>query len=118
MLLTLLEIAAVTIAAIALLLMLLQGIIVARLERQAGGSLSGLASAPLLFLKSTGGGIVAVVIVAWILVFLRMVPEFSTSRAVGLGAVAGGWEFLLRSPLACVILGLAFGAGYWIAART
>lgn len=73
-------------------------------------------------LKCMAGGLVAVV-VAWISILaVEMVHLHRLARQYSPGpntlyAVAGGWQYLLTSPLRAIILGAAFGLGVFLTAR-
>ena len=68
----------------------------------------------ILFLKAVGGGILAV-ICSWVAVLvvhqLRMEAYNKRSGITGLGATAGGWNYLLQLPTVSLILTIAFGIG-------
>jgi|1185.fasta_scaffold1371011_2 hypothetical protein len=69
----------------------------------------------LLLSKGIIGGIVAVLVVWTVTVVVYFMGRDVTTT--GLGAVAGGWDMLLRSPLIALILTLAFGVGFRIMTR-
>jgi len=74
----------------------------------------------MIFVKSLTGGVVAAII-AWIIivvVYMLRLAEASKQRGdSGLGAVAGGWNYLLHMPLVIVLLAAAFGIGVYLTAR-
>jgi hypothetical protein len=41
----------------------------------------------------------------------------ATRNLPGLGAVAGGWDLALRTPLNLCLLSIAFGIGMWLGVR-
>jgi hypothetical protein len=73
-----------------------------------------------LFLKALFCGFVAA-IGAWGVVLCFWMWRLSVQKKrmgiEGLGAVAGGWTFLVHSPLVAVLLALAFGLGFYLAGR-
>jgi hypothetical protein len=74
----------------------------------------------MIFLKSVLGGIGATVIM-WLAVLGTSMWRLEEARkqqgGTGLGAVAGGWSYLLRSPLVVILLTAAFGVGLYLTAR-
>lgn len=73
-----------------------------------------------LFAKALIGGLIAVVI-AWIAIVWFNVWRWSVERKKlgfnGLGAVAGGWTYLLHSPFVSVGVAVAFGLGFYLTVR-
>jgi hypothetical protein len=71
-----------------------------------------------LLFKAISGGIFCL-LATWIVVLAF--HSWRLSNNIGktgeLGAVAGGWLFLLQSPLVLVILTVAFGVGFCAAVR-
>jgi hypothetical protein len=41
----------------------------------------------------------------------------SFTQTGGLGAIAGGWNLMLQSPLVLAILTVAFGLGFYLVVR-
>ena len=74
----------------------------------------------MIFLKSVLGGIAATVIM-WLAVIGTFMWRLEEARkqhgSAGLGAVAGGWSYLLRLPLVAMLLTAAFGVGLYLTAR-
>jgi hypothetical protein len=74
----------------------------------------------MIVLKSVLGGIAATVIM-WLAVIGTAMWRLEAARRqqgiTGLGAVAGGWSYLLRLPLVIVLLTASFGVGLYITAR-
>ena len=74
----------------------------------------------MIFVKSILGGVVATTIM-WLAVIGTSMWRWEETRKqqeyTGLGAVAGGWTYLLRSPLVVILLTLAFGAGLYVTAH-
>ena len=73
-----------------------------------------------LFAKALVGGLVAVAIV-WIAIVWFNSWRLSVERKKlgfnGLGAVAGGWTYLLHSPFVSVGVAAAFGLGFYLTVR-
>lgn len=55
--------------------------------------------------------------VAWLLLVLIYYERSSSLYHKGLVAVSGGWNLLIRLPSTALLLGGAFGIGFWIAGR-
>lgn len=74
----------------------------------------------MIFVKSVLGGVAAVVLM-WIGILLvddwRWRSIAKRQGHTGLGAMAGGWTYLLHLPSVIVLLTLAFGAGLYLTAR-
>jgi hypothetical protein len=73
----------------------------------------------MIFLRSVLGGLIAVVL-TWftiICVHLWRLQIFTRRQGEGLGAVAGGWGFLLGMPSTVMLLTAAFGAGLYLTVR-
>jgi len=72
------------------------------------------------FLKAVLGGLVAVVLM-WVIVLVFDMWRFhliNRQRGIGgLGAMAGGWDFLLHLPIVAALLGIAFGLGVYVTTR-
>jgi hypothetical protein len=71
-----------------------------------------------LLFKAISGGIFCLV-VAWVVVLAFHLWRLSSriGRTGELGAVSGGWLFLLQSPLVVLILTVAFGVGFYAVVR-
>jgi hypothetical protein len=73
-----------------------------------------------LFLKAIGGGVLAV-ICSWVAVLvvnqLRVDAYNKRTGMTGLGATAGGWNYLLQLPSVCLVLTIAFGVGLYLTVR-
>ncbi len=73
-----------------------------------------------LFLQAIGGGVLAV-ICSWVAVLvvhqLRVDAYNKRSGMTGLGASAGGWNYLLQLPTVSLILTIAFGIGLYLTVR-
>ena len=73
-----------------------------------------------LLLKSIAGGIICL-LAAWIAIlvteFWKIKSDNARHGVAALGASAGGWSFLLRSPIVVLILSAAFGIGFYLAVR-
>jgi hypothetical protein len=73
-----------------------------------------------LLFKAIGGGVFCV-FVAWIGAIAALswrIRSYNAKHGVtGLNAVAGGWTFLLQSPMVVVLLAAAFGIGFYAAVR-
>jgi hypothetical protein len=73
-----------------------------------------------LFVKALIGGLVAVVTV-WIAIVWFNAWRLSVERKKlgfdGLGAVAGGWTYLLHSPFVSIGVAVAFGLGFYLTVR-
>jgi hypothetical protein len=71
-----------------------------------------------LLFKAISGGIFCL-LVTWVVVLASHSWRLSNSinKTGELGAVAGGWLFLLQSPLVLVILTVAFGVGFYTVVR-
>lgn len=84
------------------------------------GSGNGPLGAVALLLRAIGSGVLCLLL-AWVGVvaaqFWRIKGLNAKHGVAGLGAVAGGWTFLLRSPLVVLVLSIAFGIGFYLAAR-
>ncbi len=74
----------------------------------------------ILFVKSIIGGVVALLL-AWVGVLaseIWMLKIYNARHGVqGLGAIAGGWTMLMRSPTVVLLLATAFGVGFYLVAR-
>jgi hypothetical protein len=70
-----------------------------------------------LLLRAIGGGVLCL-FATWVgilVVHLWRVNNYSSRSGVtGLGASAGGWSFLLHSPLVVTLLSIAFGVGFYV----
>ena len=73
-----------------------------------------------LFLKAICGGVLAV-ICSWVAVLvvhqLRVAAYNKRSGMTGLGATAGGWNYLLQLPTVSLILTIAFGIGLYLTVK-
>ena len=73
-----------------------------------------------LFAKALLGGLVAVVI-GWLAIVWLNGWHLSVERKKlgfnGLGAVAGGWSYLLHSPFVSIGVAVAFGLGFYLTVR-
>ncbi len=74
-----------------------------------------------LFPKALLGGL-GMAIVAWIAILCFYMWRSSVDRRrlgiEGLGAVAGGWTFLLHSPIVVGVIGAAFALGFYFTVRS
>ncbi len=74
----------------------------------------------LLLLKAIGGGVFCV-LGMWIAIVMTYTWKLSSANAkqglTGVGAVAGGWAYLLQSPGVVALVTIAFGAGFYLAVR-
>jgi len=74
----------------------------------------------MIFLKSILGGVIAATAM-WAIVILvtnwRWQAMARQRGITGLGAHAGGWNYLLQLPLVVVLLSAAFGIGLFVTAR-
>lgn len=74
----------------------------------------------MIFVKSVLGGVVAVVL-TWVIIIFWFMWRLEAVRRqqgeTGLGAVAGGWNYLLHLPSVVILLTAAFGVGLYITAR-
>jgi hypothetical protein len=74
----------------------------------------------LIFPKGLLGGLGAA-IVMWIIVLCYSVWRLSVvNRKLGiegLGAVAGGWTYLVHSPIVVALITIAFGLGFYLTTR-
>jgi hypothetical protein len=74
----------------------------------------------MILAKAVFGGIVAVVVMWTVVVFVftgRVRTATERQGLSGLGAVAGGWTYLLHQPSVILLLTIAFGIGLWLTAR-
>jgi hypothetical protein len=73
-----------------------------------------------LFIKGLSGALAAVLL-AWIgiLTWHAVSVQRETTKAgvPGLGAEAGGWNYLLRLPTVLLLLTAAFGIGFFLTVR-
>ena len=73
-----------------------------------------------LLIKAMASGVLCALL-AWIAVLAthlwRMRSYNAKHGTTGLGAAAGGWTFLMTSPLVAVLLAAAFGIGFYAAVR-
>lgn len=80
----------------------------------------GALGAVFLLLKAIGGGVFCL-LGMWIGILVihgwRMRNAVSKQGGTGLGATAGGWTFLLHSPLVVILLTIGFGIGFYAAIR-
>jgi hypothetical protein len=88
---------------------------------QNASDMGGQIFAPVTFLlKSIAGGI-ACLLLAWVSILatkLWSVRNYNAKHGIaGLGATAGGWDALLRSPTVVIILTAAFGIGFYLVVR-
>lgn len=69
-----------------------------------------------LLIRAIGGGVLCL-FATWVgilVVHLWGIKSYSSRSGVtGLGATAGGWNFLLHSPLVVILLSIAFGVGFY-----
>jgi hypothetical protein len=74
----------------------------------------------LIFPKGLLGGLGAA-IVMWIIVLCYSAWRLSVAKRKlgmeGLGAVAGGWAYLVHSPIVVVLITIAFGLGFYLTTR-
>jgi len=66
------------------------------------------------------GGIAAIAVTWIVLLSIKMWQVYRVSRRqqlIGFGAMAGGWNFLLRTPFVVVILIVAFVVGFYLGVR-
>ena len=74
----------------------------------------------MIFVRGVFGGLIAVVF-TWVIILwvdLWRLREANRQRGItGLGAVAGGWTFLLHMPVVIILLAAAFGLGLYLATR-
>jgi hypothetical protein len=74
----------------------------------------------LLFPKALLGGLGAAII-AWIAILCFYMWRASVERRrlgiEGLGAVSGGWTFLLHSPIVDGVIAVAFALGFYFTVR-
>jgi hypothetical protein len=74
----------------------------------------------MIFVKGLVGGVSAVVI-TWIIVVAVFVWRTNVARAeegvTGLGATAGGWNYLLHQPSIVILLTAMFGLGLYSVTR-
>jgi len=73
------------------------------------------------FLKCLGSGVAAAVLL-WlvsIVVLTFRIGLLSKSESISGRpiAIAGGWDYLLRSPAVVILLTAAFGTGFYLCAR-
>lgn len=69
----------------------------------------------MILMKAIGGGVIGVLL-TW-LVILVIDHWIRKGQATGLGAVAGGWTFLLQLPIVVLALSAAFGIGLYAVVR-
>jgi hypothetical protein len=74
----------------------------------------------MIFAKSLLGGVIAVVAM-WAIVLVVFMQRLSVATgehgATELGAVAGGWNYLLHRSSVVLLLTVAFGIGFYVTAR-
>jgi|HubBroStandDraft_6_1064221.scaffolds.fasta_scaffold1378574_2 hypothetical protein len=74
----------------------------------------------LIFPKGLLGGLGAA-IVMWTIVLCYSAWRLSVVKRKlgieGLGAVAGGWTYLVHSPIVVVLITIAFGLGFYLTTR-
>jgi len=82
----------------------------------AGGPVGGI----FLLFKAIGGGVICL-LGMWIGILVthvwRMKSALTKQGATGLTATAGGWTFLLQSPVVVILLAIGFGIGFYAAIR-
>ncbi len=72
------------------------------------------------FTKCLFSGIVTVLLAWFVSLVIFVVRTATAAKAFGGQgpvAIAGGWEYLLRTPLIVTLLTLAFGIGFYLCAR-
>lgn len=74
----------------------------------------------LVFPKALAGGVVATIF-TWIVIICysawRETARHKASGIAELGAVSGGWNALLHSPLVLLSLSIAFALGLYLGSR-
>jgi hypothetical protein len=85
-----------------------------QITTQAGG---GPVGAVILLHKAIGGGMFCLIL-TWLGIvvhgYLRIKSYNAKHGATGLGATAGGWNYLLHSPIVVILLSVAFGVGFYL----
>jgi ABC-type antimicrobial peptide transport system permease subunit len=73
-----------------------------------------------MLIKAIGGGLVGV-LVGWVAILVAdysRIEIYNRRHGVtGLGATAGGWNFLLQLPIVAILLSAAFGIGFYATVR-
>jgi hypothetical protein len=73
-----------------------------------------------LFIKALSGALVAVLL-AWVAILtwhaVSVQRETTKAGVAGLGAEAGGWNYLLQLPTVLLVLTAAFGVGLFFTVR-
>ena len=81
---------------------------------------SGPVGVAFLLFKAIGGGVICL-LGMWIGILVthdwRMKSALTKQGAAGLGATAGGWTFLLQSPVVVILLTMGFGIGFYAVIR-
>ncbi len=70
-----------------------------------------------IFCKAISGGLIGVLVV-WAMILIAFNWRLATTgEGESLGAVAGGWDYLLQLPIVVIALSSSFGIGFYSVVR-